>query len=57
MFNCEIELDLSWSRNCVISETSRAAVVDGKANANSSVQIAEEREAKSAKFDVFSAGF
>ena len=25
--NCEIELDLSWSRNCVITETLRTAAV------------------------------
>ena len=27
LINCEIELDLPWSRNCVISEISRTAAV------------------------------
>ena len=29
LINCEIELDLSWSRYCVVSEISRTAVVAG----------------------------
>ena len=27
LINCEIELDFSWSGNCIISEISRTAVV------------------------------
>ena len=29
LINCEIELDLSWSKNCVISEIPRTAAVGG----------------------------
>ena len=29
MFNCEIELDLRWTKNCIISEISRKAPVAG----------------------------
>ena len=32
--NCEIELDLKWSKNCVISETSRTPEVEGTNPAN-----------------------
>ena len=34
LINCEIELDLSWSRYCIISEISRAPVVPANPNAN-----------------------
>ena len=29
LINCEIELDVTWSRNCVISEISRTPEVNG----------------------------
>ena len=29
LINCEIELDLSWSKYCVVSEISRIAAVAG----------------------------
>ena len=29
LFNCEIELDLRWTKNCIISEISRKAPVAG----------------------------
>ena len=34
LINCKIFLDLSWSRNCVISEMSRKASVAGNLAAN-----------------------
>ena len=34
MSNCEIELDLTWSRNYIISEISKTAEVTGNPNAN-----------------------
>ena len=34
MINCEIELNLSWSKNCIISEISRTAAVADNPNAN-----------------------
>ena len=37
MINCEIELDLTWSNDCVISEISRTAAADGNPNANPAV--------------------
>ena len=41
LINCEIELDLSWSRNCIISEISRTAAVGGNADANPPVPAGE----------------
>ena len=52
-FNSEIELDLSWSRNCVISEISRTAAVAVDPNANPPDQATEATERESAKFRSF----
>ena len=38
LFNCEIELDLSWSKNCVISEISGTVAVAANTNANPPIQ-------------------
>ena len=38
VINGEIELDLKWTRNCVISEISRTAAVTENLNANPAVQ-------------------
>ena len=38
MINCEIELDLSWSKECIISERSIVPRVAGNPDANSPVQ-------------------
>ena len=37
MIKCEIEPDLRWTKNCVISEISRTASVASNKNANPSV--------------------
>ena len=42
--NCEIEFDLLWSNNCVISETLKTAAVDSNPNANSPVQVSEQHQ-------------
>ena len=34
LINCEIELELRWAKNCVISQISRAPAVDGNPNAD-----------------------
>ena len=38
LFNCEIELDLSWSKNCVISKISGTVAVAANTNANPPIQ-------------------
>ena len=40
LVNCEIELDLSWSDDCIISETLRSAAVAANAAANSLAESA-----------------
>ena len=37
LINYEIELDLRWTKNCIISEISRTATIVGNQNANPSV--------------------
>ena len=38
LINCEIELDLRWTKNCVISEISIITRVPGNPNANPPVR-------------------
>ena len=42
LINCEIELDLSWSRYCVISEISRTNIVPANRNAYPPIPTAAE---------------
>ena len=45
LINCEIELDLRWTRNCVISEIPRTARVAGNQNANPPVlEVAAQQQ-------------
>ena len=34
LINCEVELDFSWSRNCIISEISKTIPIAANLNAN-----------------------
>ena len=39
LFNCETELDLRWTKNCLISEILRTTPEGGNANANPPIQV------------------
>ena len=55
LINCEVELNLSWSRNFRISEISRAAEVAANPNFNLPAQSKGIIETNSGTFFVFSA--
>ena len=48
LINCETELDLSWSRNCIISEWLRSAAVN--ANPDAAPHIAAEPTTSAIRF-------
>ena len=48
--NCTIESDLTWSKDCIISQISRTAAVTAIANANPLVQAAAVTETNKATF-------
>ena len=52
MINCEIELDLTWSKNCVISKKLRMPEVVVNPSANPPVQEAEPTQTKGATFQI-----
>ena len=54
MINCNIELDLSWSNNCVNSEIPRKAAVDDHPNANPPAQAVRATETDSLPFQITS---
>ena len=43
MINCEIELDLLWSKKCVISEISVTTTIAGNPRANLPVPVEQEK--------------
>ena len=55
MINCEIEVDLIWTRNCIISETSRTSEVAANPDGNLPVQARKETTTTSATFQINSA--
>ena len=57
LINYEIELDLTWSKNCIISEILRAATVAEDPNANPPIQEVNATEATSATFEINNAKF
>ena len=57
LINCQIELDLSWSRYCLKSEISRAPAVPANPNVNPPVPAAAEAQATSATFQRNNAKF
>ena len=52
MINCEIELDLKWSRNCVISEIARTLEINADPDANLLVLDAAATETNNATFQI-----
>ena len=52
LIKCEIELDLRWTKNCVISEISRTDRVASNKNANPSVSEVAATATTEAKFQV-----
>ena len=57
LINCQTELDLSWSRYCVISEISRIPAVPANPSANPPVPAGAETQAISATFQINNAKF
>ena len=54
LISCEIELDLSCLKDCVISEISRTRVLDANPNANPPVRTAAATQRTSASFQITS---
>ena len=52
LLNCEIEIDLSWSKECIISEISIKSVVTGNTNANLPVRDMAGIQTTSATFQI-----
>ena len=50
--NCEIELDLSWSKECIISEISIIPRIPGNQNANLPVQVEAAIQTTSATLQI-----
>ena len=52
LINCEIELDLSWSKECIISEISIVPAIAGNPRDNPPVQAREARQTAGATFQI-----
>ena len=52
LINCEIELDLSWSKDCIISGKSRTPEIDVDPDANPSILTKEARKTNNATFQI-----
>ena len=52
LINCKTELDLSWSKSCIISEISRTAAVTANSNSNPSVLTAAATEKNNVTFQI-----
>ena len=52
MINCEIELDLSWSKECIISEISIKPRIPGNPDANPPVQEVALMQTTGATFEI-----
>ena len=52
LINCKIELDLSWSIYCVMSEISRTRAVPANPNANPAAPAAAETQTTSTTFQI-----
>ena len=52
LINCEIELDLSWSKECIISEISKTSRIPGNADANLPVPAVAAIQTTGATFQI-----
>ena len=52
LINCEIEFDLSWSKECIISEKLITPIVTGNPTANPSVSTKEAVQTASVTFQI-----
>ena len=52
MINCVIELDLTWTKNCVIYEISKTAAVAAIPNAHPPILVAATTTTTSATFQI-----
>ena len=52
LINCEIELDLTWSKYCIISEISITPSIDGKPRVNPPVPAVASRQITGATFQI-----
>ena len=54
LVNCAVELDLSWSRNCIISEISRTIPIAANLHANTPVAASAATAISGAIFQITS---
>ena len=52
MIKCELELDLSWSKECIISEISITPAIAGNPRASPTVPAVAARQATGATFQI-----
>ena len=52
LIKCELELDLSWSKECIISEISITPAIAGNPRANPTVPAVAARQATGATFQI-----
>ena len=52
LINCEIEIDLLWSKECIIFEISITPKIAGNPNARPPVQAREVRKTTWAEFEI-----
>ena len=52
MINSEIELDLTWSKYCIISEISVTPAIAGNSRANPPVTAMEKKQTNGATFQI-----
>ena len=50
--NCEIEIDLTWSKECIVSEISITPAIAGNPNARPPVQARETRQTTGSTFQI-----
>ena len=55
LINCEIEINLRWTKNCIIFEISKTIPVTGDPNSNPPVQTVEATKKKGVKFQMINA--
>ena len=56
LINCEIELDLSWSKECIISEISITPRIAGNSNARPPIPDSKARKKFAATFQINNVG-
>ena len=55
LINCKIEIDLSWSKECIIYEILIVLTITGNQDSNPSVQKVPAMQATNARFQIINA--